>query len=382
MRLSAFRTIREEKTIAAICFGIVCVMFVAGFWPFKLHPANHVTWLTAENGLHFSGGGILLSSRRLQFPSSETRAGTSLEIWLGPSQEKYDRALLSISSPDNPEQFRLRQGGNSLLIFQQPFGSSHHTGMTWLWVLHVFNARSRFVTISSGNDGTTVYLDGVPAERSLSFKITQKDLSGQLIVGTSPVVYDTWRGELLGLALFGRELTATQVSEHYQAWLNGRPETVKSDQPAALYIFGERSGNVVQNQIPSGTDLIIPAKFSIPYKPFLKLPWAEFYPNLAYFREVLVNVAGFVPFGFFFCMLFSLGQPGRKSVVTTIILGTIFSLTIEVLQGFIPRRDSGTTDILTNTLGTALGAMLFRGGTLEALLGGLESRTSPKPHPD
>jgi len=235
--------------------------------------------------------------------------------------------------------------------------------------------------MSSGTGSTTVYLDGIPTERSPVFKITQKDLSGQLIVGTSPTVYDTWRGKLLGLALFGQELTPSQVSEHYRAWLDGRSEVVENSRPVALYTFGERTGHIVHNQIASGPDLTIPDSFRIPYKPLLKAPWNEFYPNFAYLREVFINIAGFIPFGFFFCMFFSSGQPSRKTVVATVVLGTFFSLTIEVLQRYIPMRDSGTTDIFTNTLGTALGALLYRGGTLGALLCRLDPQTSRKADP-
>jgi hypothetical protein len=204
-------------------------------------------------------------------------------------------------------------------------------------------------------------VNGVPTKKSSTFRVTDKDFSGQLIVGSSPDAYDTWRGEFLGMALFGREFTQAQVSEHYQAWLHGRPEVLKNDQPAALYVFDEGTGDIVHNQMTSGSDLVIPQSFRIPFKPFLKSPWREFYLNRAYLRDVLINVSGFVPFGFFVCMYLSWGRA---------------SLTIEVLQWYIPMRDSGTTDILTNTLGTALGAMLYRSGTLHALFDRLESRTT------
>lgn len=382
MRLSVFLAIREKKTVAIICFGILSVMTVAAFWPFSFDLTNRVTWLSDENGLNFSRGGIVLSTKGFEFADSKSMASVSLELWLEGSQENYSNALLAFSTPANPDQFRLRQSHDFLLILQQPRARSRHMGMTWLWVPHVFQShKPRFIAISSGASGTTVYLDGVPAMNSSTFKIDPKGFSGQLIVGTSPTVYDTWRGKLLGLALFGRELKPSQVSDHYQAWLSGRPKAAGSEQAAALYTFEERAGNVVHNQGISGPDLAIPATFNIPYKPFLKSPWREFYPNEAYLRDTLINIAGFVPFGFFFGMLFSSGQASGKIAVATIVLGTVFSLTIEVLQWFIPMRDSGTTDVFTNTLGTALGVMLYRSGTLEVLLRRLGSRASPNTDP-
>lgn len=377
MNLSGFRTVGEKKALASLCLLIFGVMLAAAFWPFRLNPGNRVTWLGNEHGLRFSGAGIVLSLKKLELPDSGTPAGISLEIWLKPSQDKYSTALLAVSSGANPEQFRLRQAGDALLVLEEPFASSRHSATTAMSVSHAFQAHQQsFIAISAGAQGTAVYVNGVPTKKSSTFRVTDKDFSGQLIVGSSPDAYDTWRGEFLGMALFGRELTQAQVSEHYQAWLHGRPEVLKNDQPAALYVFDEGTGDIVHNQMTAGSDLVIPQSFRIPFKPFLKSPWREFYFNRAYLRDVLINVSGFVPFGFFVCMYLSWRRASRKAVLATIVLGAVFSLTIEVLQWYIPMRDSGTTDILTNTLGTALGAMLYRSGALHALFDRLESRTT------
>ena len=375
MNLSGSPTVGEKKALGFLCLLIFGVMLVAAFWPFRVHPDNRVTWLGNQPGLHFGGEGIVLGSKTLEFSGSGAPAGVSLEMWVEPSQDKYSTTLLALSSRRNPDRFRLRQDSDALFVLQEPFSSGGHSALTALWVSRTFQAHQRsFISISSGAQGTTVYVDGVSTKKSSAFRLTDTDFSGQLIVGSAPDAYDTWRGEFLGMALFDRELSPAQVAEHYQAWLHGRPEDLKSDQPLALYVFEERAGNIVHNQVTSGSDLVIPHSFRIPFKPFLKAPWREFHFNRSYLRDVLINVSGFVPFGFFFCMYFSSGRTNRKAVLATIVLGAAFSLTIEILQWYIPMRDSGTTDILTNTLGTALGALLYRSGTLHALFDRLASR--------
>jgi VanZ family protein len=43
------------------------------------------------------------------------------------------------------------------------------------------------------------------------------------------------------------------------------------------------------------------------------------------------------------------------------------SFVVEVLQAYIPRRVSGMTDIITNTLGAALGAFLARSAVVNGI---------------
>jgi glycopeptide antibiotics resistance protein len=100
------------------------------------------------------------------------------------------------------------------------------------------------------------------------------------------------------------------------------------------------------------------------HQTLLELPWNEFHRQWSYLKDVLINIAGFVPLGVFFYAYFSSARRIRCAAVATAILGLIVSLTIEVLQAHLPTRNSGVTDVITNTLGTCIGIVIYRTAAL------------------
>jgi glycopeptide antibiotics resistance protein len=74
---------------------------------------------------------------------------------------------------------------------------------------------------------------------------------------------------------------------------------------------------------------------------------------------MIANVLLFVPWGFLmFITLYTTERPTLQTYVLTILLGFSFTLGIEAWQYFLPSRVADVNDVIWNTSGTVLGALL------------------------
>ena len=341
------RTIK--KLLGVMCLAVMAGILGAGLWPFHA-PRNEVTWIAGGNGLRFAYPGTIVSDAEFQAVAAP-EAACSIEVWAQPSLLNDSNTLFAFHTAQYPRQLEIRQSLTDLKVIRNsPFGE---------WSFYVANAfrslRPVFITIDSGPSGTAVYIDGILVRTVRGSRISGADCTGRLVVGTSPTGNDPWTGTLLGLAIYGRELTGAQVVSHYETWTHkGQPAVDPRDNCTALYLFNERDGRVIHNQAGPGPSLIIPETYRIEDQTFLMAFWKGFDP-----ADIIENIAAFIPLGFLFCAYLSLGSVKRAAVIAT-VLGGLISLIIEVLQFHLPTRQSDSTDILTDTLGTWLGVILFR----------------------
>jgi len=112
----------------------------------------------------------------------------------------------------------------------------------------------------------------------------------------------------------------------------------------------------------------MPARYFVLHPEFLSLPWLHYHRTWLYWEDVAVNIAGFVPFGFLLSAYFSAARASRHPAALVIVLGFATSLFIEILQAYLPTRDSGVNDLITNTLGTACGVAVFRSAAIRTIL--------------
>lgn len=343
-----------------ICIAVLCVVLTLGLWPFH-SPKNEVAWLGNRDGLRFGKAGTVISSDAIGMAAADSLTGAGVEVWLQPRRIWDQCTFLTFYDPGNAAQFSLRQSEAGLELQDERGAGSQPAKRASLYIKNTFRRSGPiFLTITSGVDGTAVYADGVLSEAAPQFRFSAAELTGRLVLGDSVGQADSWSGQALGLAIYHRRLTANQVLRHYRTWTQGgRPEISADERNVALYLFDERAGNVVHDRAGSGGNLHIPERYVVLDQIFLEPFWKEFDMSWSYARAAIKNVVGFIPFGFCFFACLSVRKV-RRAALATVILGSLVSLIIETLQAYLPTRDSGMTDLFTNTLGAYIGALACR----------------------
>jgi len=364
----------QAKALSIYCVLMILAVLVATLWPFNFMPSNQATWLPHTNGMRFDQYGVVLSEGPLRPAAGDPGNSCSLELLLRAEAVYSMRSILNFYAPDNPRQFQIKQWNNGLVITRHIAGTRNRATTRFELGDAFLGDRLLVLAITSRPSGTIFYINGKPQVVSRA-TISPSDFSGQLVLGTSPVDYELWSGEVRGLVVYSKALSPVEVQQHYETWsATGGIGAAPLDRATTQYAFSEGSGRIVHNAIATGPDLEIPKSFTIPHKGFLKNPVQEFEPNWQYVYDVVRNIAGFMPLGFLICAYRTIAHSRARAILAATLTGAVLSFTIEVLQFYIPQRNSGITDILTNTSGAFLGALIAASGAIEMILAKLKSR--------
>ena len=338
---------RDFGRLAGLLFGLVlCGILIFGLWPFG-SPPNDVTWVPDQHAVRLGETGTILSTAPLAGWGS---GACSVEMWLRPASANASSTLLAFYGERGSTGLSLHQSLRDLRLDNETSG--------WRKEQRYVNAIFRagqvvFLTVTSEPTATMVYLDGSPVARLKGLRAPRL-CSGRFVVGDSNKQNATWRGDIGGIAIYLHSLTADEALSDYQSWRrDGRPRGL----PQALFLFDQNGGNTVSNRVAPGVTLIIPERYRVAQQILFETPWSAFQPTWDYAADVVINIAGFIPFGLTLSAF--LASRGRTSglFALTVILGLIVSLTIEALQANLPTRHSDLTDVITNTLGTGIGAI-------------------------
>ncbi len=373
--------LRLIPKLSLIALVLVCaVTLLFGIWPLNFFAKNQVRWLDQQDAVQFykqglsnrrATGGVIYSTHPLDISIDANRfEPVTIEICLESHQPKdrrgglahilsvYDghrRSLLVISQWKSHLVIRSRDNSTERRDIYREIGIEKNLGP------HEKN----LVTIASGLKQTQIYLNG---ELAKSFArqslIGLGHFCGHLNLGNSSTGHNAWVGNLYGLALYDQFLTPEQIQQHHLSWSQNKADltAIRTADPLLLYDFAKRSDPIVHNQVNDRNHLFIPRRFK-PLKKGMDLCfWQDMQWSRGALTDILINVFGFIPLAS--CLLLCLHAdtliPPHQINLITVLTCAISSLAIELIQLGLPTRTPSLLDLLCNTVGAALGVLVFK----------------------
>jgi VanZ family protein len=345
------------RVLPFVCLVVSIGLLIAGLWPFRFLPPNNVHWIAGQPGLRFDRYGIVVANSPLFGPDrpSDPAKPFSIAIDLRPAEEPDNSLprIFSVYDAQGRELFFIGQWKSELIVrisvakdrtgrgYQEIGIGNFSKGARKTYVLHF---DSRGIVIFSG--GKTV------AARFDDPRSALSDMHGPagVVLGNSPSGRAPWQGDILSLSISNGAL------------LPGEAQRSKME-PRLRYRLSEGNGAVAGGGTDPRYDLLIPRTFRPPVPAVLVPPWEVEKFNLGFWKDVFVNVFGFIPFGFavFAWLSKNQGKGSHLSTIFAVLAGAGISLSIELLQIYLPTRDSSLTDVLSNILGPCAGILFFRG---------------------
>lgn len=354
----------------AIFFVICIVIIVTGLWPFNFKPVNKVAWLSDRNGINFYGQGMIISSDvwSKDPESSFPEKSISMEIWLRSLTESKNLShIITLYDGKSPDIILIGQWKSHLVIRNRTEEAKTHKAGKLYQEIGLHNAFQKnhdtFITITSGKRRTAIYVNGKIAASYPGYRLLSGYKEGPigLILGNSATGGNYWSGYLSGLAIYNRPLTSKRVFNNYADWIHKGASSVKGNRPVAMYVFDERKGAIAHNSMEADKVLIIPEVFKPLKLTLLHPPWHDVQWNKSFLMDVIINIIGYMPFGFFCAAL--LVKTGRIKInaayLITTMLGLGLSIAIELIQVYLPTRDSSLTDLICNVIGSMLGLIVL-----------------------
>ena len=354
--------------------GYTLLLLVVLLQPFDFSLPFYERGIRVPNGITFTSRGEFFSSsspNRL-YHDLVSGKGMTLEVWATIKiNDQIDEDPARIVSYSNghgtARNFTLGQDGQKLfMVFRD----------TPDLIIRDLSAsgKPQHLVLTHNFSEEQVFIDGQLSQRVLtpSGNFSTWDASYSLVIGNEVTGDRPWVGQLSVVAIYNRALSKKEVEKNYTVgrFFNSGDDSSGSrvtEGLVALYVFTEGGGEKVLDR--SGKDPPLDLRLQIPTnQEFLANPFREltYMPFNRFAIDMIGNIVLFIPFGFLFQAVTKRHySPTLGIAAIVLIVGTLFTLSIESLQYLLVTRHSSMTDVINNVVGTALGIAIDRKGLME-----------------
>lgn len=372
MSVGQLRQVEMPKLVAFLLIATTTGILALGLWPFGYPIPNQVETVSDPPGIRFFGekgrakldaGGIAYTAKALSVPlSTHTVPGAITLAFKVKASLMFTRAvgtIVAFCDHKNALKMVFGQWKSHLIIRTFYFPTDKRGPYTEIGVRDVLTpGKTGLITVTADSKSTMIYFDGHLARKVVNVRLLPQDvgLSGfRIYLGNSPSVTTAWDGDIYGFELYGRALTADEVLENYRSWAE-KPVTSSNliDGAVVKYNFVSPEDRKVPNILMEENALIFPEQVDIKQPPLERALGYE-----ADVEDVVVNIVGFIPFGFLGVLWLRKRYAGSILAILVVVVlgGFALSLGIELAQSYMPTRNSSLLDLITNLTGTVIGAV-------------------------
>ena len=361
----------SRQTILWICVALnVAGIVLAGCNPKWFEFRNGVEWAPDGDGIGFGKPGLAYTETFTTQMDTDrlTGQGLTIEIALRPEEGRFLgfrhglRFIAVVHSGDDHSQLLIAQWRQTIIVMNGDDYDNRRKSPRLTASVVNHDAGPLFLAARSDGRGTALYINGksVATSAGLTLRLPTDDAPGRLVLGNSVYGDAPWRGTIAGFALHRVALDEDTLRHHLELWQ--RDQGFAGDDYASAqlaYPFSERTSRRALDRSPYGIDLKFPRETTaIAPKLF---PFGIDSLRRGHPRDIIINLCGFIPLGFFLVALFAEVTPMTRltAVGAAIAIGFTLSFGIELAQAWIPSRSSSLLDLLLNIAGSGLGGSAF-----------------------
>lgn len=322
---------------------------VATLWPFNFLQHNLASFSP--------GGGLVFRQPAIAFTRTPPSKLAGLEkftvqLRLVSFSTREQACILDYATEEHHTNLRLQQERDQLDVWIESAGSRPGAG---LHIPHVFG-RSDTITITVSFDGEKLHAWVAGGSR----KSTQIgpgehlrwDSTASLALGSLVDGQNGWRGEIFSLSVTDRP---TEQSK------SPGTDSVQGSVILSYDFTHPFQGEVQDTGMGAPATLVIPERYTVPSRIILAPPAHYNWRTRWFVFDMAGNIIVFLPFGLLGTIILftKTGRTGR-SIAITVLAAFLFSLTVELLQAWLPSRNSSMVDLFSDVTGAGIGAWCAR----------------------
>jgi len=353
-----------HKFSPLVFYSILIVTLFFGLYPKGFYFKNNVRWSTDSPGIDFGKFGIAHSEPFIEGIVGDPALSIDIAIRPEAGAGKGFSHILTLHNGDDESQLMMGQWLSSIVLMNgNDYENKKKSKKIWADTADA-DSDEIFVTVTSGIGGTSVYLNGqlVKKRKDLILKVPEGDSKSRLIIGNSIYGKSSWEGRVRGLAFYRDVFSDHRAALHYSEWIkNGNLRFAEKEKPLILYAFDEKTGIIAIDHGTGKNNLTIPERMTVLKMVFLDTSVEKLKTDSRFIKDFIINLLGFMPFGFIFsALLFRLrGKFPVHFILIAVGAGFLLSLFIEILQAWLPSRNSDAFDLILNTTGALFGSVMF-----------------------